>query len=565
MAFLGIDLGTTNSLSCLWQDGQSIVIPNATGELMTPSVVSFDPDTNEVIIGQAAKNRLVSHPDLTISSFKRYMGTKKIIQLGTQSFYPEELSALLLKQLKTDAELYIGHALEEAIISVPAYFNDTQRAATKVAGEMAGLRVERLINEPTAAALAYGLNEQANEQTFMVIDLGGGTLDVSILDIFDNVIEVRASAGDNFFGGEDFTTRLKQLFLDQNAMNANALSGSELSQLQGKIEKLKHTLATQQEAVLDIHLQNKPVRWCCTRDQFEQSIASLIARFVQPIERALNDSDVALDELDNVILVGGATRMPWVRSEVSKLFRRIPFSEIDPDKVVVKGTAVQAALKERDKTFKDIVLTDVCPYTLGVEIAVLRNNQQYESGHFLPVIERNMTVPLSREKRLFSLYDDQDTIVCQIFQGESRLTQNNVNLGKIEASVPKAKAGQEFVDIRFTYDVNGILEVTLKINGTGEVKTLLINNASNNLSADEVKKRMKALDSIKILPREQAANKLIISRIDRLYEEHLGETREYLAEILSQFEQVLNTQDETLVAEARVKINHIIDNIEQKG
>ena len=562
MVLVGIDLGTTNSLVCAWQDGKPVLIPNALGSVMTPSVISYDDKRDEIIIGQSAKERLVSHPNQTIASFKRHMGTKAETQLGKRKFKPEELSALMLKQLKQDAEAYLGTTVNEAIISVPAYFSDAQRAATKIAGELAGLNVERLVNEPTAAALAYGLHEGMEEQMFMVVDLGGGTLDVSILDVFDNVVEVRASAGDNYFGGEDFTAALKDLFLKENELLHTSLDKTEQSRLHSRIEKIKHELSGSHEAQLDIRLQGKDYQWTCSRKEFEQCIRPLINQFNSPVERALRDSRTNISDLDKVILVGGATRMPWVRTEISRLFKMLPTSHIDPDEVVAKGTSVQAALKARDEALDDVVLTDVCPYTLGVGVVVERSDNQYESGHFLPIIERNMTVPISREQRLHTVSDNQEQIVCDIFQGESRLTKNNINIGKIESSVPKDKAGEQYVDVRFTYNINGILEAILKVGSTGKTERLVINNSATKLSDEEIEESLQKLSDIKIHPRENAVNKQLVSKLERLYEENLGDLRAYIGNILQSFENALMTQNNDTIEDARKDVLAIIKQLE---
>lgn len=562
MALLGIDLGTTNSLICVWQDGQPTLIPNALGSNLTPSVISYDDKSQEIIVGQSAKERLISHPELSVATFKRQMGTKAQITLGDRTFKAEELSALMLKQLKQDAEAYLGCEVAEAVISVPAYFSDAQRSATKIAGELAGLKVERLINEPTAAALAYGLHEGLKEQMFMVIDLGGGTLDVSILDVFDNIVEVRASSGNNFLGGEDFTQALKELFLKQNNLQLIALDKNEQSRLNAHIETLKHTLSMSHEGDVSISLAGRDIQWHCTRTEFETCIQHLIKQFTLPIERALRDSKIESSQLNKVILVGGATRMPWIRGEVSRMFKMLPTSHIDPDEVVARGTAIQAALKARNEALNDVVLTDVCPYTLGVGIVVERGVNQYESGHFLPIIERNMTVPVSREKRLHTVHDNQEQIVCEIFQGESRLTKNNISIGKIQSEVPKDKAGEQFVDIRFTYNINGILEAILKVGTTGKTERLIINNSATNMTPEEIEESLAKLNDIKIHPRENALNKQIIAQLERLYEEHLGDMRAYIAQILQEFENTLLTENEQAIASARNQVLSIVKQIE---
>lgn len=564
MPVIGIDLGTTNSLVSYFDGQAPKLIPNALGKHTTPSVVSFDSEKGEILVGQTAKERLISHPQYTAACFKRAMGTQTVFNLGKKSFSATELSAIVLKQLKQDAEAHLGEEVSEAVISVPAYFSDAQRQATKQAGQLAGLNVERLVNEPTAAALAYGLNSSNDEQLFMVVDMGGGTLDVSILDIFENVIEVRASSGDNFLGGEDFSLALRDNFLATNGIALKKLSNGDLSRLAKKIDGLKHQLSTNHSGAIDFTFGKKELHWEVSRQEFESLIAPLIKRFTQPIERALRDSKTNANDLDNIILVGGATRMHWVRSEITRLFKKLPASNINPDEVVGLGTGVQVALKERNQAINDVVLTDVCPYTLGVDIAVETGRNQHEAGHFLPIIERNMTVPVSREERLFTLRDNQTSITCNIFQGESRLTKNNVELGSLTVKVPKGKASEQYVDVRFTYDINGILEVIVKVGGTDTLKRALINNTGAQMNEAEMAACMKKLDELKVHPRETAQNRDIVARLERLYEEHLGDHRRYLSSVLTQFESALNSQDLALIDAVKTETLYVIEDYEKK-
>ena len=562
MSVIGIDLGTTNSLVCHFNGERSELIPNALGQVITPSVVSYDENQKELLFGQIAKDRLISHPKQTAACFKRAMGSNYQYKLGKKVFSAIELSALLLKQLKADAEAFLGHSVTEAIISVPAYFSDSQRNATKQAGQLAGLKVSRLINGPTAAALAYGVLDKSDEQMFMVVDMGGGTLDISILDIFENVVEVRASAGDNYLGGEDFSLAIRDKFIADTGIKLKKLSSPELGKLAKHIDKLKHQLSSQHEAEFSIDLLGKSFQWSLSRTEFQAQIAPLIKRFVGPIERAMRDSGISSEQLDNVFLVGGATRMPWIRSEVTRLFRLMPMSHIDPDQVVALGTGVQVALKNRDQAIDDIVLTDVCPYTLGVDIAVETGRNQHEGGHFLPIIERNMTVPISREERLHTLKDNQTQVVCTVYQGESRLTKNNVELGEIAVPVPKAKAGEQFVDVRFTYDINGILEVIVKVGENGHTEKAIINSGNSRLTDEEISDSMAKLAALKIHPRENEENRQIVAKLERLYEEFLGDHRHFLAAVLKNFEQAMNSQDLAVIDQVKKETIAVIKEYE---
>jgi len=559
---IGIDLGTTNSLVAHWDGEKPTLIANALGEFLTPSVVSIA-DDGQIFVGEIAKQRLVSHPESSAANFKRKMGSKASIQLGQQSFSPEELSGLLLKQLKQDAEQKLGISVNSAIISVPAYFNDTQRKATKVAGELAGLKVERLINEPTAAAIAYGIHEKYRESNIIVVDLGGGTFDVSVLELFDGVMEVHASAGDNFLGGEDFTNALISQFLSLNELKGSELSKLEQGKLTRKLNKLKIELTENESSEINHKINGKSYQWNCARPDLEKICEKLIRKLRHPIERAIRDAKLELGELDEVILVGGATRMPLVRNLVGRMFRRLPSSTINPDQVVALGTAVQTALISNDKALDDVVLTDVCPYTLGVEISVESNHNQYEHGHFLPVIERNTTIPVSRVDTLNTIQDKQSRLVCNIYQGESRLVDNNVFLGALEVEVPKNNAVEESIDIRFTYNVNGILEVEVTVVSTKQTSRKLIKNSECNLTESEIEESFKRLSAIKIHPREDSINQLVVAKAERLFEESLGDKRQYVAHITAEFDRILNSQDTALIEQKRQELEKILEDLEE--
>ncbi|MEF2968424.1 molecular chaperone HscC [Paenibacillus sp. M1] len=543
MSVIGIDLGTTNSLAACWDGSRVRLIPNAFGRHLTPSVVSVD-EQGEILIGDIAKQRMITHPQLTVSVFKRYMGTNKIFELGPYRFTPEDLSSMILRALKEDAEAYLGEPVEEAVISVPAYFNDMQRQATRRAGQLAGLRVERLINEPTAAAIAYGLHEQAEDTKFLIYDLGGGTFDVSILEKFGDLLEVQAVAGDNFLGGEDFTRLLMQELLDRNAIAVEELDLKQKEALRKQAELAKYQLGATGSAEMNLNLNGLPLSCEVNRDRFEALAKPLLQRLRHPVERALNDARLRPSELDAVILIGGATRMPLISASVARLFGRLPSSHIDPDETVAVGAALQAAMKARNKALNDIVLTDVCPYTLGTDVSVLRSSGQYESGHFCPIIERNTVVPVSRVESFTTIHDGQSTINFQIYQGESRRTENNIKLGELKVHVPPDKAGEQSVQVRFTYDINGILEVEATVVSTGVMNKIFIEENPGQYSKEAIEQRFMELSAIKIHPRDRAENRLLLARGERLYEETLGEQREVIALWLLRFERALQSQDD---------------------
>nr|WP_275590724.1 molecular chaperone HscC [Pseudomonas sp. DP-17] len=561
---VGIDLGTTNSLVAVWRDDSPQLVPNALGSVITPSVVGLD-DQGQVLVGQAARERLQTHPQLTAALFKRHMGSAQEISLGARRLRPEELSALVLRSLKEDVERVFGEPVTEAVISVPAYFSDAQRKATRIAGELAGLKVEKLVNEPTAAALAYGVHQKDRETSFLVFDLGGGTFDVSILELFEGVMEVRASAGDNFLGGEDFDAALVQHFLSsqrQDKAFPDVDSPGLRNRLRREAERVRQALG--QEATATFSLAHGGRQWeqVISQEELQKICAPLLERLRGPIERALRDARIRVADLDEILLVGGTTRMPLIRKLAAGLFGRFPAMQINPDEVVALGAAVQAALKQRAAALEEVVLTDVCPYSLGIETTA-QFGRMYEAGHYLPIIERNCVVPISRVKTIQTLHDNQTHVLLKIFQGESRMVKDNIALGELSIAVPPRPAGEVELDVRFTYDNNGILEAEVKIPATDEVHSLVIEKSPGVLSPEEVRRRLAELAQLKVHPREQLVNTVLLARLERLYQEHLGEVREMLAQMAGNFQQVLGTQDTGRIADLRAAIEQRLEELER--
>ena len=560
MAIIGIDLGTTNSLAAYYKEDHPILIPNIYGEKLTPSVVSID-ENGEIYVGRIAQERLISHPELTVHVFKRSMGSRKNYKLGSKNFSAEELSALVIRKLKEDAEVFLGEEVDEAVISVPAYFNDTQRRATKTAGELAGLKTERIVNEPTAAAVAYGLHDEQDYTKYLVFDLGGGTFDVSILEKYDNVMEVRAVAGDNFLGGEDFTHAMMDWYLDYHRIEAGDLTFKEKSLLRKNAEEVKKALSHSRSITMSCVIGKVTYDMLVTPEGYEKRCESLLARLRNPIKRALSDASIRLQDIESVLLVGGATKMSLIRSFVSKLMGRFPSVAIDPDEVVAMGTAVHSAIKRRNRTITEIVLTDVCPYTLGTNIAMRRHNGFHESGHFYPIIERNSVIPISRSERLVTVYDNQNAIKVDILQGESRKSDDNVLLGKLQVSVPEGKAGQESIDVRYTYDINGILEVDVTVVSTGITKTLVLEKNPGILTDEEIAEKLEGLKSLKVHPRDKDENRLLLARAERLFEENTGDARAILSHEIVVFENLLDRQDERLIRDYAIKFTELLQHI----
>lgn len=559
---VGIDLGTTNSLIAYFDDGKAKVIPNRLGDMLTPSVISVD-DEGVVYVGKTAKERGMLFPGQTASVFKRSMGTSKKFVLGEREFGAEELSSLIIKSLKEDAEAFLGEEVKEAVISVPAYFNDAQRKATKKAGELAGFIVERIVSEPTAAAIAYGLDKKNADTKFLVFDLGGGTFDVSILELFKNIMEVRAVAGDNFLGGEDFTEVLMQMFFREKDINQDELDSKTLAHVKKQAEICKLGFEDSRTSVFKCKINEEIYEYNISIDDYEKSCQLLLNKIKKPIERSLKDAHIKLADIEEVILVGGATKLSIVRKFVSRLFGRLPNTSINPDEVVAVGAATQAAMKERNEAVKEIILTDVCPFTLGTDVVVTKNGGFRENGHYLPIIERNTVIPVSRTERLYTASDNQDHIVVKILQGESRYARNNVFLGELEVPVPIGPAGKEAIDVTYTYDVNSILEVEVKVISTKISKRMIIKNEDIDMTDEEIDERMVSLAALKIHPKEQEANKLLLLRGDRMYEEATGDTRRLIEMRMNEFEVILDKQDQNLIEEARVSFKEFLDTIDE--
>jgi molecular chaperone HscC len=561
MTIIGIDLGTTNSLAAYFKDGQPRLIPNVYNEFLTPSVVSMD-DSGSLFIGKIAKERLVSHPKQTAAVFKRSMGSKKEFLLGSSKFLPEELSSFIIKKLKEDAELFLGQTVGEAVISVPAYFNDAQRRATKNAGELAGLKVERIVNEPTAAAIAYGLHDKKDYTKYLVFDLGGGTFDVSVLEKYQNIMEVRAVAGDNYLGGEDFTDALMDIFAWRNRLGE--LSYGDSAKLRSNAEIAKCAFSGSHIVSISCMLDERRYEAAIGIDEYARWCEPLLDRLRAPIKRAVSDASISFQDIDAILLVGGATKLPIVQEFVKRILGRTPDASINPDEAVAMGTAIHSAMKARNKEISEIVLTDVCPYTLGTSISIFRPSGFYEPGHYFPIIERNSVIPVSRVERLCTVNDSQTDIKVQILQGESRKADDNIPLGEIDIQVPAAPAGKEAVDVRYTYNINGILEVEVTVISTQIKKSLVIEKNPGVLSKEEIARKLMELASIKIHQRDRDEYRFLKARGERMYEESLGTARQLLERELRAFDDVLDTQDERRIRDFSVAFKEKLDQFERE-
>lgn len=557
---IGIDLGTTNSLVSVLQGDTCTLIPNNIGEYLTPSVVSVD-ENGEILVGRTAKERLVSHPEHTAASFKRFMGTEKVYTLGERTFTPQDLSSLVLRKLKEDAELYLGEPVTEAVISVPAYFNDFQRNATRIAGQLAGLKVERIVNEPSAAALAYRFEAEEEDQTFMVFDFGGGTLDISIVDAFENVIEIVAVAGDNHLGGDDINRAIAEQFLEENHLKKEQIFKEEMASILKESERLKIALSEAPEAEMEAVVNGDVYRMCLDAKGLLSAASSVLECIGIPLKRAMSDAGYEWEDIDEIIMVGGSGKMPVIQNYLQFLSGKKPLSKVDPDVAIAVGAGMYAGIKERKEAVKDVLLTDICPFTLGVEVVQPDRNAPTVMS---PVIERNSVLPVSRVARYWTARPFQEKCTVTILQGEHRLADQNLCLGSLEVPVPVAESpvAREAIDVRYTYDINGILEIDVTVVSTGATSNKVIVNKMIQLSEEEIAARREELQKLKIHPRDQEKNRLMMARGDRLFEESTGEVRMYVSKFMEEFTEALNTQDERLIEQAYGRIGELFDIIE---
>lgn len=557
MAIIGIDLGTTNSLASVWQNGKAVLIPNSFGEYLTPSVVGIDED-NTIIVGKIAKERLISHPERTAASFKCFMGTAHEIKIGDKIFNPPELSSFILRQLKQDAEIFLCEEVTEAVISVPAYFDDNGRNATKLAGQLAGLKVERIINEPSAAALAYKLNN-ADDETFLVFDFGGGTLDISIVDVFDSIIEIISVAGDNHLGGDDFNRAIAEYFCKKNNLEFGKLSNELRAILIKQSEQCKIALSTREKAAIMINTSDQSYSLVLDNQQLLNISAALFKRMEAPIVRAVKDSGISPADISEVILIGGSSHMLLVQKYLENLFKTDISLRISPDTAVALGAGIAAGIKERKEDVKDMILTDICPFTLGCNVY---NEGDASNDLFFPMIERNSTLPASFENIFSTVSNNQKSINIKIAQGEKMYFKNNLYLGNVELKVPPAPAGWEKVKVRFTYDINGILQVEVKSDSTGESKSKLILNKNTNLSEKELNRKLAELEKIKIHPRDTDDVQLLIARAERLFEENVGELRSNVENALDSFSVLIASRNSRKIRRAKKQFEKYLDSVE---
>jgi molecular chaperone HscC len=570
---IGIDLGTTYSLCAIMQDSGPIILPNALGERLTPSAVSVGAK-GEILVGAPARARAATHPDRTALAFKRDMGQDRPYRLADRKLSPQELSAMVLSALKADAEAALGMPVEEAVITVPAYFDDRQRQATRDAGAIAGLKVERIINEPTAAALAYGLHHRHREQKAIVLDLGGGTFDVTVLEIMEGVIEIQASGGDTRLGGEDFVDLLAELVAARLRARSGAAGTGDLdlraqpiawARLREAAELAKRRLSTESAARVVLPAlpvadgRSLDVDEEITRAEAEALWAPLLDRMRGPMLRALADAGLGADRIDEVLLVGGATRMPCVAQLAARTFGRMPLRKLPPDEAVALGAAIQAALKAGDEAVGDLVVTDIAPMTLGIATSAELGRQRVP-GLYTPILERATVIPTSRVQRFSTVEDGQTTIDVEVYQGEHSLCRDNRRLGSYRLTgIPPAPAGQEGIDVRFTYDLNGILEVDMTVVSTGRTESLVIEQSPGRLTPAQIAAARQSMGRLKFHPREALPNTTALARADALFVELTGNAREELGFRIAQLRAAIEQQDPQLIAGTRSALLALLD------
>ena len=541
---IGIDLGTTNSCVSVMEGGESVVIANAEGARTTPSVVAFT-KTGERLIGQVAKRQAITNPDKTIISIKRDMGTDRRVDIDGKKYTPQEISAMILSKLKADAESYLGETVTQAVITVPAYFNDSQRQATKDAGKIAGLEVLRIINEPTAAALAYGLDKD-NDQKIMVYDLGGGTFDVSILEIGDGVFEVLATSGNNKLGGDDFDQKIVDYLAEEfKKENGTDLRNDKmaLQRLTEAAEKAKIDLSG--VASVNVNLPYitadatgpKHLDVTITRAKFNELTADLVEKTMEPVRTALKDSGLTPSQIDKVLLVGGSTRIPAVADAVKNITGKEPSKGINPDECVAVGAAIQGGVLGGD--VKGLLLLDVTPLSLGIET---------EGGICNKIIERNTTIPTKKSRIYSTAADNQTSVTINVLQGEREMAAYNKSLGRFELSnIPPAPRGVPQIEVTFDIDANGIVNVSAKDLGTGTVQKITI-TASSNLSEEEIEKAVK--DAEKFADEDKAAKEKI-------------EVKNNAEHLVFQTEKTLNDLGDKISADEKAGITAEIEKLKE--
>lgn len=556
---IGIDLGTTNSALAILDASGPRLIGNRQSNRLTPSVVGVA-DDGQLLVGDAALPRRITHPGLTVADFKRDMGTDRSYTLGQLDLRAEDLSALVLRTLVHDAREQLGVHIDEVVVTVPAYFGELQRKATQDACEIAGLRSARLINEPTAAALAFGLNALDTEQSVVVLDLGGGTFDVTVLELIEGAAEMRASAGDVRLGGNDFDEVLLRWALE----NVTPTDEVHAALLRAQCQRAKCRLSDSVEASFthSSSAGDAGRQIAFQRTEADRRWKHLLDRMLVVMTRALRDASLNAEQIDRVLLVGGATRMPCVRALAEQFFRREPDCTLPPDEAVALGAAVQAGLLRDHVAVKELLVTDIAPFTLGVA-ACERVGNTYVRGLYAPILDRGTVLPASRSRHFSTLHDWQTEIEVDVFQGEHSLCRDNTHLGRFAvAEIPRDRAGMQSVEMRFTYDLNGLLDIDATVVTTGKTTTHLIERAPGSLSKSQIQRARDRMNQIKFHPRESLPNTSVLAKAEALFLQLKGMERESLAEAMAAFRLALETQDTEVISSMRSALADTVSRLE---
>ncbi len=522
MAVIGIDLGTTNSLGAYWKDGMVHWIPMEDDRFLLPSVVGYV-EGEGFLVGTAAKERMVPYSEDTAASFKRFMGTAKEYHLGGKTYTPMELSAMVLERIKRNAEFFLKEEIEEAVITVPAYFNDKQRSDTKKAAQIAGLKADRLINEPSAAALAYRREYGEEDRTLLVFDFGGGTLDLSYVECFDNVIEIIAVAGDNHLGGDDIDQAVSEYFCRENGLREEELPKEDRAKLKKLSESAKCALAEKEDVTMELETGGRICRALLNEERLFEICMPLFGKIRQLFVHILEDADSRVSGIDDLIMVGGSSKLGVVKRFLRELLGKEPIVLGETDRVVACGAGIYAGIRQRREEIRDMLLTDVCPFTLGIGV---NNKANRDKNIMNPMIERNSTLPASHKDRFVTVGDYQKEIRIRIYQGEEYYVDDNVFLGELTIEVALKPAGQAWVDVQFTYDINGILHVMAE-NEMGERRQILL--ANQTLSETELDRYTRELEKIMLPPIQKPENQKMLACFLDYYENSTGQRRETIA------------------------------------
>lgn len=566
---IGIDLGTTNSLVSYFKDGESLLIPNEYGDYLTPSVIGVS-DQNEIIVGKMAKERQLSHPDQAVSLFKRTMGSYRNYILGNKKYLSEELSAYILRSLKEDAERYLGEEIQEAVISVPAYFDEEGRSATKKAGELAGLKVERIINEPSAAALACRMEERKkadneesiDDQVYMIFDFGGGTLDVSLVECFENIIGVTAVSGNNRLGGSDIDLEIAKEFCLQNGISFEMLDEYTKNILLKQAEINKCLLSDKEQTVMRVMINGQEKTLEMTNERLIKICKDILQEVWKPVETVLQDSFFSMEEIDKIVLIGGSSKMPSISRFLKMKTGKTPVIIGSPDTMVALGLGIYAGMKERQEEIKDLVMTDICPFSLGVNI---HNHQNKNNDLMSIVIPRNTVLPCTKKEVYQPLTLQQREITFRIYQGEDKYVENNICLGELKVQLLPPQNNQDTrpVELSMTYDINGLLNIEATILRTGKkCETYIVRD--RYLSKKEVHTKKYELEKYKTIQKDDEQDKYLRQRAENLFCILTGSLRNYHQMYFSQYANIMENGTPLQKKRATQRFENIMNQLEKE-